>query len=286
MLHFVTALEAEARPFIQHYRLKRDPAARAFQVFRRGVFRGEGAGGGDAAGGGDVALVISGIGKVSAAAATAFLAATEGRGQAVWLNVGVAGHATRAVGEAILAHKIRDAASGRTFYPPLVLEPPCASDPLTTVDVPETRYASPGAYDMEASGFYPTACRFSSAELVHCLKIVSDGPAASVHHLTLQRVRELVAEQVDLVAGWAESCRPLAAELAGLAADPPDLASCRERFRFTVSELVELRRLLVRRRTLAPASPLPLDELAAGERGGIVNGRLRAWLDGLAAGAL
>ncbi len=271
MLHFVIALEAEARPLIEHYGLKRDPSARAFKVFR----------------GDDVSVVISGIGKVAAAAATVFLhtfrqAPSDRRSAAVWLNVGIAGHSSRAVGEAMLAHKIRDAASGRAWYPPQVVAAPCPSDPLTTVDQPERTYGQPGAYDMEASGFYPTACRFASSELVHCLKIVSDGPDASLERLTMEQVPGLVAGGLEVIAAWAEACLPLAAELAELEADPPDLDTCRERFRFTVAERSELHRQLVRRRALAPELPLPLDDLADDERGKVVNRRLRLWLDSLA----
>ena len=88
MLRLVVALSAEARPLIEHYRLERDSEARAFKVFRRD----------------DVALVVAGLGKVAAAAATSFLHLAAGGGRnAVWLNVGIAGHGSRAVGEAVLA---------------------------------------------------------------------------------------------------------------------------------------------------------------------------------------
>ena len=276
MLRFVVALEAEAKPLIDRYRLKRDPAARAFSVYR----------------GESTSLVVSGVGKVAAAAATVYLnACDDSLGPAVWLNVGIAGHATRPVGEAVAVHKIRDVASGRAWYPPRVFEAPssdqhpCTSDQLTTVDRPERDYADPGAYDMEASGFYPTACRFTSSELVHCLKIVSDGPEANLEELTPSRVVRLVEQRLGWVEAWAAACLPLAKELTDLEADPPDLEFCTQRFRFTVAEARQLRRLLARRRTLAPERPLPLDGLAARERGKVVNRRLAEWLDGLAFGS-
>ncbi len=263
---FVVALEAEGRSLIEHYRLQRDGDVGAFKVYRRD----------------DTALIVSGIGKAAAAAATSFLhLAAGGERDAVWLNAGIAGHGTRPVGEALLAHRIVDRASGRSWYPPLVFKPPCATDQVTTVDRPERRLASPGAYDMEASGFVATACRFASAELVHCLKIVSDGPSTRLESLTPRAVRQLMEQNLPAVEAVVEACRPLSCELRRQGAEPPELDACLERWHFTVTERRELRRLLRRRRTLVPEQPLPLDGLAASVRGKEINRWLRQWLDEL-----
>ncbi|MEM7349434.1 MAG: hypothetical protein AAF657_01415 [Acidobacteriota bacterium] len=268
MLRFVVALEAEARPLIERFELQRDPSHTAFPVYRQD----------------DAALVVCGIGKAAAAAATAYLhLATDSEAHALWLNVGIAGHGRREVGEAVLAHKICDRASGGTWYPPRVALPPCDSDLVTTVDQPELGYQAPGAFEMEAAAFYPTACRFTSAELVHCLKVVSDGPGETVERLTLPKITRLIGDHLPTVDAWLESCVPLGEELRRLHADPPDLDACLERWRFTVSERHELRRQLSRRQTLAPETELPLDEVRQTARGKEVNRRLRAWLDGLAA---
>ncbi len=266
MLRFVVAFEAEARPLIEHYGLDRDDATSAFKIYRQG----------------DVALVVSGIGKVAAAAGTSYLHLSAGSERdAVWLNVGIAGHGTRPVGEALLAHKVTDRGSGRSWYPTLAFTPPCATDQVTTVDRPEREMTSPGAFDMEASGFVATACRFASAELVHCLKVVSDGPNTEVESLTAQTARRLVEKQLPMVDAVAEACAPLSLELRRQGAEPPELAACLERWHFTVTEQRELRRLLRRRHTLAPQVPLPLDGVAASARGKEVNRWLREWLDEL-----
>ncbi len=273
MLRFVVAFKAEARPLIEHFRLRRDGAG-PFPIFRRGAD----------------ALIVSGIGKAAAAAATAYLHATlaplrgdaaGGERDAVWLNVGIAGHGTRPVGEALLAHKVVDRASGRSWYPPLAFKPPCATDQVITVDRPEREMASPGAYDMEASGFVATAGRFASAELVHCLKVVSDGPDADLESLTPDVARRLVEKNVATVEAVAQACGALALELRRLEAEPPELDACLERWHFTVTERRELRRLLRRRRTLAPELPLPLDGVADSARGKEINRWLREWLDEL-----
>ncbi len=266
VLRFVVALEAEARPIIERYRLSRDGVPLAFSIYRRD----------------EVALVVSGIGKASSAAATSYLhLITGGSRDAVWLNVGIAGHGTRPVGETILAHKVSDHASGRAWYPPLVFTPPCATDLVTTVDRPEREMASAGAFEMEASGFVATAGRFASGELVHCLKVVSDGPSTRLESLTPRAARGLVKKSLPVIEAVAEACGGLSRELRRLDAEPSGLAECLDRWHFTVTEERELRRQLRRRRTLAPETPLPLDEVAVSARGKEVNRWLRAWLDEL-----
>ena len=85
MTRFVVALRAEARPLIDRYRL--EPADDG--AFR--CFHGSGR-----------SLVISGVGKVAAAAATACL---HEKPLDVWVNVGIAGHRDRAPGELVRAHR-------------------------------------------------------------------------------------------------------------------------------------------------------------------------------------
>ena len=45
---------------------------------------------------------------------------------------------------------------------------------LVTLDQPDPSYKQRGIMDMEASGFFSTACRFGSAELIQVLKVISD----------------------------------------------------------------------------------------------------------------
>ena len=201
---------------------------------------------------------------------------------AVWLNVGIAGHTSLPAGEALIAHKIVDCGSGRAWYPPQSFSPPCASEVLTTVDQPEREFSSPSAYDMEASGFYATACRFASAELVHCLKIVSDGPGDRPERLTAGHVSGLVEKHLILAESLVESCLGLSRELRDLDAAPPGLDLCLERWHFTVSERHELARQLRRRQALAPDKELP--HLARSLRGKEINRRLRDWLDTMPVG--
>lgn len=271
MLRFVVALQAEARPLIERYGLARDPRSDAFPWFQQA---------GTSAG--DTALIVSGPGKTAAAAATAYLhLRTGGERHAVWINAGVAGHGSRAVGEAVIAHTIVDRASGAAWYPPHVFPLPVEADRVTTVDTVERRFQGDGAFEMEASGFYPTACRFSTSELVHSFKIVSDGPGDVPERLTPRRLTELVAGRIEEIAKLADASLVLSDEMRRIDAEPPELAPLVERWHFTVTQRRQLRRLLERWQTLAPQRPLPDDEWAELRRGKDVIRRLNEELDAL-----
>jgi hypothetical protein len=291
MLRFVVALASEARPIAGRYRMRAAAEGGPFRVF--------------AAPDGDAWLIVSGMGKAAAAAATAYLHLLAGGAPGrVWLNVGIGGHChgcercghpfregvdpaaaavpraaavppaagryrSLAVGDAVLAHKITDRGSGISWYPQLVIDSPLPGAAVATVDRVEREYAPPWVYDMEASGFFPTACRFSTAELVHACKVISDSPAASVAALSVAAVEELVAGCLDPVERLAGELAGLARGLADLAADPPGYRAALARWHFTASERRRLQRLLRRLAVLAPGSDGadgagdPLEVLAA-----------------------
>lgn len=180
MTCFVVALACEAKPLIEHYGLKADLGATAFRLYRSE--RDE--------------LVISGVGRVAAAAATAFLAARSETAGA-WVNVGVAGHRSLPKGSLVIAEKIEERTSGLSFYPRRHFSSPAPGSRLITVDEVETGYEQEAAYDMEGSAFWATANRFQHAELVHCLKVVSDSPEEPVRRLDAAAIEELVASKLE-----------------------------------------------------------------------------------------
>ena len=109
MIHFVVALPAEGKPLIDRYGLRRRTLRSDYPIYE----------------GNDITLIVSGIGKVAAAAATACLhASTNDHRPGVWLNVGIAGHSQRPVGDGVrtrrsrhdLCHRGRDSESRRRAY--------------------------------------------------------------------------------------------------------------------------------------------------------------------------
>jgi adenosylhomocysteine nucleosidase len=177
-VNLVSALSAEARPIAARFGLHRVQPDLAFPIYR----------------GGHLALVVSGVGKVNAAAATALLGALgDPSNDAVWINLGIAGHAERRVGEVLLARSIRDGGTGRVWHPSLPEMPPFPSDGLLTLDRPDLDYDQEGMVDMEASGFFPTASRYSDAGLVQVAKVISDNRCDTAEGIGAKQVRSLMA---------------------------------------------------------------------------------------------
>src|SRR4051794_24337223 len=203
MLRFVVAFQAEARALVERFGM--EPAGEG----PFSVYRGE-----------DAWLIVSGLGKAAAAAATAFLHLFSGgeMGRA-WINVGLGGHSARPVGEGVIAHNISDGASGASWYPQLVVDSPRPTVPVLTVERMEEEYAPPWVYDAEAAGFSPPACRFSIAELVHCFKVVSDNSDATLsRRMSTTFLEHLIARNIGDLESFARDLAALAAEVARLSA--------------------------------------------------------------------
>ena len=182
-----------------------------------------------------------------------------------------------------MANRVLDVSTGRANYPPLVVEPPCPTCELRTVDVPETQYesAESAAFDMEGSAFVDAARRFATAELVHCVKVVSDGPAAPAHQLNRLQIGQLSKALVPAVEELARRLVPIYEEVQAAEQDPPEYDQLLAAHHFTVSDQVQLRKLLRRRSALAATESLPEGAWTA-SRGKEANRVVKAWLDGIA----
>lgn len=238
MLKVVIALDCEAKPLREHWRLKPVPA-NGFRVYANDHTR----------------LIISGPGILNAAAATAYLAGQDAfNTTTAWLNLGVAGHASLPLGTPVLASGIQQ--DQQRWYPSLVFHPPCTLKTILTVSRPETNYPGDQIYEMEAAGFYPTASRFASAELVQVLKIISDNREHGIQQLNAPGLSALVAAALPLIDGLCDELRQLATELSTLEADPPGYQAYLQRWHFSASQRVQLRRLLQRHQMLLGDPPI------------------------------
>lgn len=233
MPRLLVALPAEARPLVAHYRLQ----ARRHAPFA--VYEAQG-----------MSLVVSGVGGFNAIAATAFLQGlTQDNGTGPWINYGICGHRDHEVGTPLMAHKVRDSASGQSFYPTFSFKPPCTTAEVASVQRPVTHYPDACAYDMEAAAFWPAARRFAGVELSHCLKIVSDNPRSSIAGLTQDKVEALCASGLDTLDALLQNLL-----LLNPAPPPPHplLQPILSRWRFSASRRLQLEGLLADRALLAP----------------------------------
>ena len=230
MINLVVALQAEARPIIEALDLVQDRPAGIFPVYCNG----------------DLSLVVSGIGRTHCAAAVTHLFhRTAQRVDQAWLNIGIAGHQQVPIGSVLLASRITEHASGRSWYPPYVLDVELLRSPLVTVDKPERCYPDCCAYDMEAAGFYQLACRCSTGELVQSLKIISDNPGSDLD-LTTDQVSQFIDDQMPAIESAVRQLSDLSCVL-DTARVPSDLSSpYLEQWHFTVSQRYRLVALLGR----------------------------------------
>ncbi len=260
MIRLVVALQVEARPLIDRFRLSADSRARGFRVYR-GV---------------DCALVVSGVGQVAAASATAYLEAfLDEAADCPWVNVGVAGHANLPLGSAALAHKVAVEDGSQYWYPGLVVDWPGLTAELRTLSSPGRCYEGECLFDMEAAAFYPTACRFASSELVHCLKIVSDNAGAPAEQVTRERVVALVSGAIPEIETLLAGLRELAGRARVMHRPPAGFDEALRRWHFSASERHRLRRAMQRYETLAGAPPRWPGSLAR-----VGGSEVLSWLEG------
>ncbi len=228
MIFFVTALRPEAQALIRYYKLK------VLQQSPFPIFEGEG-----------IRLVISGMGKVAAAAATAYLCAIcPVSVPVILINVGIAGHKTMAIGESVLLDKVEDTAAEQAWYPTLLFEIPLETLPGMTVDCVEVAYDGGYVYDMEASGFYQVASRFSSSELIQCFKVISDNAEHPASVMDTGFIEGIITKQLPLLERILVPLRVLSEEIHEIDTAPSGMERFLKQWHFTVSQQHLLTRLL------------------------------------------
>ncbi|MFT5657534.1 MAG: adenosylhomocysteine nucleosidase [Gammaproteobacteria bacterium] len=189
MLIWVAALHCEAKPVIDYFRLKKSHAHHAFDLYQLD----------------NMLCVITGIGKIPAAAATAWVAALHQQSRSIaWINIGTAGSESHPVGSVYWINKITDVDSNRRFYPVPIIDSDMPAQHCLTHNQPNTRYHPQHLFDMEASAFFDTATRFSSGELVHCLKIISDNEQNAIDK-DKYRVSQLIQQNMPSIAQFAQA---------------------------------------------------------------------------------
>ncbi|MGZ4980037.1 MAG: 5'-methylthioadenosine/S-adenosylhomocysteine nucleosidase family protein [Methylobacter sp.] len=224
------ALPCEAKPLVEHFNLKKDTTIQPFAVYLNH----------------DICLTVTGLGKSAMAAGVAYTQALFASVEhPVLVNIGIAGHKDHAVGSLFLINKITDADSQKSYYPPLVFRSPCPTATIQTVSRPQFVYDPQYLCDMEASAFYETAVRFSTGELIHCLKVISDNESSPVENIQPKQVASLMAAHVATIETL------LLVELSRLAElitapEPAQFEQLIQRYHFTASEQGQLKSRLSR----------------------------------------
>ncbi len=236
------ALPCEAKPLIAHFALKKEPLFSEFAIYRNC----------------DYSLTVTGPGKAAMAAAVAYtLALIDKQQSPVILNIGIAGHQCGSLGDVFITEKITDADSGKNFYPQLIYSAPCPTATCCTVAKPHEQYQQGFLYDMEASAFYETAARFTSGELIQCIKVISDNELAPTSDIKPEQVSRWLAQSIRILETLIEEMVALTQAV--------DYEDCElyetliRTWHFSVSERVKLKKLLQRRSVLINGEQPELD---------------------------
>jgi len=243
MIHLICALKCEAKSLIAHFRLKNCSDSTSFPLYISQDKK--------------ISLTISGIGKIYAAAATAFTHAfLQTSKQDIWLNVGIAGHKDLEIGEVMIAHKIIEQSTQQSWYPQILYSPPCQSMEVLSCDHPASDYTdtvfSGAVFEMEAAGFYATACRFATSELIHVVKIISDNQQHPADKISAPFVADLLKDKLGIIDQLITSLRQLAKDLNSPNESPDYYDQIIEKWRFTYTERNKLKSCLNRWHVLCP----------------------------------
>ncbi|MET0065699.1 MAG: hypothetical protein ABW076_05075 [Candidatus Thiodiazotropha sp.] len=182
-LNLLTALPAEAKPLIALLGLKRNPRQHPFPVY-------------NAPG---ISLAISGVGIRAMHEASRYLLDHSSTEQtSAWLNIGICGHGSLALGESLIAQRVirGDQATWDLLVPPGLTQ---QAGTLCCVEQPQADYRPGMAYDMESAGFMTALQSELRRGRIGLLKVVSDNPYHGSDRITAQGVRELIAQQAAFI---------------------------------------------------------------------------------------
>lgn len=265
MINLVVALAAEARPLVRHFGLSQDRDARGFRVYASG----------------EVRLVVTGVGKLNAAAGVAFLGGMDCTSNQAWVNVGVAGQRDFAIGTGVVALRITDHAASCNWYPPRAANLPGVASQVTTFDAPVERYPESTVCDMEASAFFGFATRFSCGELVQCYKVISDNDSTGVAAVEAAMAEELVAGKLGEIGELCSTLEALAQVVSGDDRIGVHLEQYVATWRFTASQRILLREMLRRLTVRGPADKLPARSWGHCRSAGSLLTDIQGYLDAL-----
>lgn len=231
-LNIIVALPCEARLLIDYYRLKKIQQSSAFSVFTNYDET--------------IHLIISGIGKIKAAAATTYLHLLTGNcTHSTYLNLGIAGSHKYAVSDLVVANKITEQSTNKSWYPSTFLIHATHQDQLVTYDILQEKYMVP-MMDMEAAGFFQAVSLLVSQEQAHVIKIISDVNEQSRQKINRTQVMGLIRKNIEMI-------DEIISDLLSLSAAEycPDNTSewvevFKQRWHFTVYETYQLREILRR----------------------------------------
>ncbi len=170
----VTAIKAEAAPFVNHYKLVKQAKHPLLQQYGEPPLR----------------VVVTGIGQKACFDAVIAASQTADSNE-VFINIGIAGTAGLAVGS--LVWPAECARQSINSGPPKKAQGGLV---MHSVDTPCEAYEDGVIFDMEARGFYMALATNAPLQRAFCAKVISDNERHSLHTLERAHVSDLVRKQL------------------------------------------------------------------------------------------
>lgn len=199
MVYVFCAFYGECSGLIKHYNLKK---RQTDKYYRFDVFENENQ---------PVRIILTGQGSVMAAAALSGAASFFGiKAEDAIINVGTCA-GNYEPGQVFICNKITEEATGRTFYPDMILRSSLPERELVTAPVVIRKsiheYANKDShnmvlYDMEAAAIYQAANLYVGPHRMGFVKVVSDN--GDIEGLTPDFIKGLMAEAVDEIASYVD----------------------------------------------------------------------------------
>lgn len=199
MVYVFCAFYGECSGLIKHYNLKK---RQTDKYYRFDVFENENQ---------PIRIILTGQGSVMAAAAVSGAASFFGiKAEDAIINVGTCA-GDYEPGQVFICNKITEEATGRTFYPDMILRSGLPERELVTVPVvvhkPIHEYVNKDShnmalYDMEAAAIYQAANLYVGPHRMGFVKVVSDN--GDIEGLTPDFIKKLMAEAVDEIASYVD----------------------------------------------------------------------------------
>lgn len=218
MVYVFCAFYGECSGLIKHYNLKK---RQTDKYYRFDVFENENQ---------PVRIILTGQGSVMAAAAVSGAASFFGiKAEDAIINVGTCA-GDYEPGQVFICNKITEEATGRTFYPDMILRSSLPERELVTAPVVIRKsiheYANKDShnmalYDMEAAAIYQAANLYVGPHRMGFIKVVSDN--GDIEGLTPDFIKGLMAEAVDEIASYVDM----------FVADTHDMCRAEESTQFT-----------------------------------------------------
>lgn len=184
MILIQTALMSEAKPFIDFYQLKYVETFKKIRLYQSDK----------------IILIISGIGKIKAAAATSAVI-SQFTNISLAVNIGISGTEFNPISSLYRINQIKDYQSNRIYYPEAELDLKldstgllCVDKPLLNKGVLNNRFS---LVDMESAGFFEACSLFLSAHQIELVKVVSDD--LDINLITKDFIHSIISEKITQI---------------------------------------------------------------------------------------